>query len=213
MARPREFDRTHVLDQAMRVFWEHGYDGASISALTSSMGINSPSLYMAFGSKEALFQEVLHHYHESREAHRVWTSKGRTAREVAERMLYGSTAWLTDPAEPKGCLLVQCSLASKPTGKHPGTTPADRHAGIASWLSKRFAQGQREGDLDPAVDTRELGSYIYSIFCGLAIRAAAGESQAALKKTVDRAMLAWPSNDQTATRKKLSVPGAGKKKA
>ncbi|TIX24457.1 MAG: helix-turn-helix transcriptional regulator, partial [Mesorhizobium sp.] len=47
--RPRTFDRTAALRRAMEVFWAKGYEGASMSELTAAMGINSPSLYAAFG--------------------------------------------------------------------------------------------------------------------------------------------------------------------
>src|SRR3569623_1603694 len=56
--RPRTFDRTAALRRAMDVFWAKGYEGASISDLAVAMGINSPSLYAAYGSKEALFLEA-----------------------------------------------------------------------------------------------------------------------------------------------------------
>jgi len=56
--RPRSFDRAAALRRAMEVFWAKGYEGASLSDLTAAMGINSPSLYAAFGSKEALFLEA-----------------------------------------------------------------------------------------------------------------------------------------------------------
>lgn len=60
--RPREFDREHALEQAMRVFWLNGYRGASLDDLTGAMGINRPSLYAAFGDKEKLFLESIDHY-------------------------------------------------------------------------------------------------------------------------------------------------------
>jgi AcrR family transcriptional regulator len=54
--RPRSFCVDQAADRAMTVFWKKGYEGASLSDLTTAMGINAPSLYAAFGSKEGLFR-------------------------------------------------------------------------------------------------------------------------------------------------------------
>jgi len=62
MARPPTFDRREVVDAAMEVFWEHGYQGASLSRLGEAMGLKPGSIYAAFGSKDALFQEALDAY-------------------------------------------------------------------------------------------------------------------------------------------------------
>lgn len=63
--RPRNFDRDQALRKAMEVFWSKGYEGASLTDLTAAMGINSPSLYGAFGSKEALFREAVELYRQT----------------------------------------------------------------------------------------------------------------------------------------------------
>lgn len=60
--RKLEFDKTQALEAAMRVFWQKGYLGASLSDLTDSMGISKPSMYATFGNKEALFLSATQHY-------------------------------------------------------------------------------------------------------------------------------------------------------
>ena len=64
--RPREFDTDEALASALRVFWAKGYDGASLTDLTEAMGITRPSLYAAFGNKEALFKRALDLYQEEK---------------------------------------------------------------------------------------------------------------------------------------------------
>ena len=71
--RPRSFDREAALTEATRLFWRKGYAATSVSDLTDAMGIGSPSLYAAFGSKEELYAEALHHFGERFEA-RTWVN-------------------------------------------------------------------------------------------------------------------------------------------
>lgn len=60
--RPRCFDRDEALAKAQALFHAHGYDGVGVAALAQAMGVNPPSLYAAFGSKAALYEEVLARY-------------------------------------------------------------------------------------------------------------------------------------------------------
>ena len=64
MGRPRGFDENAALEAAMRVFWEKSYEGATLSDLTSAMGINRSSMYAAFGDKAALFRRAVERYGE-----------------------------------------------------------------------------------------------------------------------------------------------------
>ncbi|WP_107839297.1 TetR/AcrR family transcriptional regulator [Metasolibacillus meyeri] len=62
MARTREFDEESVLDAAMQLFWEKGYEATSLSDLTARMGIQRPSIYSTFGDKKELFETALRKY-------------------------------------------------------------------------------------------------------------------------------------------------------
>lgn len=63
--RPRGFDVETALDRAVEVFWEKGYEGADLDALTHAMGINRPSLYAAYGDKRALFFKAVERYYQT----------------------------------------------------------------------------------------------------------------------------------------------------
>lgn len=68
MARTREFDEEKVLEAAMQLFWEKGYEATSLSDLTARMGIQRPSIYSTFGDKKELFEAALRRYTTSRAA-------------------------------------------------------------------------------------------------------------------------------------------------
>src|SRR3954467_7018846 len=94
--RPRAFDRTVALGQATTLFWSKGFEATSIADLTQAMGIGAPSLYAAFGSKEALYAEALRHYAEVNGDY-VWGRfyAAATARDAAWSLLMDSAAALT----------------------------------------------------------------------------------------------------------------------
>lgn len=62
VGRPREFERSAVLERAMEAFWERGYEATSMQDLVDCMGINRGSMYATFGGKRPLFLEALQHY-------------------------------------------------------------------------------------------------------------------------------------------------------
>jgi AcrR family transcriptional regulator len=107
--RPRSFNEGAALEKAMHVFWRKGYDAAALSDLTKAMGINPPSLYAAFGNKESLFLKVLERYAEGPAAYVMKALLAPTAREVAERRLYGAVDMMCDSSHPLGCLAAQAS--------------------------------------------------------------------------------------------------------
>src|SRR5690348_8208904 len=112
--RPREFDVDDALAAALRVFWSKGYEAASLTDLTQAMGITRPSLYAAFGNKEALFRKALDLYEREKLAYIGEALKAPTSREVAERLLRGALAMQTSDCEPKGCMRVLTSVSCSP---------------------------------------------------------------------------------------------------
>lgn len=189
--RPREFDIDEVLDQAMRVFWQHGYEGAAMSGLTSAMGINRPSLYAAYGNKESLFGQVLERYSEQVAGYAWEALEQPTVREVVEHLLRGAAQATTSRGRPKGCLTVQGALACGPNGEVARAQLTRwRHAAEAS-IRARLRRGQQDGDLPETADPAELSRYVATMVHGISVQAAGGTSRAALLRTVEMTMVAW----------------------
>ncbi|MDX3968546.1 MAG: TetR/AcrR family transcriptional regulator [Bradyrhizobium sp.] len=190
MGRPREFDAEMALDQAMEVFWRHGYEGATIAQLTEAMGINPPSLYACFGNKEGLLKAALDRYTKLRN---IWMEEvvaAPTARAVAERMLMGIAEKQTDPANPPGCLLVQGGIACGSGSENVPFELATRRAQNEDQLRDRFIRAKAEGDLKPTSDPAALARYVSAVSVGMGVMASSGADREALRQVASVAVQA-----------------------
>ncbi|WP_027532279.1 TetR/AcrR family transcriptional regulator [Bradyrhizobium sp. WSM3983] len=190
MGRPREFDADVALDQAMEVFWRHGYEGATIAQLTEAMGINPPSLYACFGNKEGLLKAALNRYTKLRGVWMDGVVAAPTAREVAERMLMGIAEKQTDPANPPGCLLVQGGIACGTGSENVPFELAARRAENEDQLRERFVRAKAEGDLKPTSDPAALARYVSAVSVGMGVMASSGSDREALRQVASVAVQA-----------------------
>lgn len=194
MGRTREFDIDEALDQAMEVFWRKGYDGASLTDLTEAMGVEKPSLYAAFGNKEALFARVLDRYLDGPSGYIEAALAQPTARRVAEALLRGAADLHSDPGSPPGCLIVQGALVCRDDAEEVREMLADaRDAGETS-VRERLERALEEGDLPPDANPAALATYLRTVTYGMAIRATSGADRTELHAVVDLALGSWPSD-------------------
>lgn len=194
MGRPRAFDRDQVLDRAMDVFWRHGYEGASLAELTGTMGINPPSLYAAFGSKEGLFRAVLERYGQGRASFMEDVLGAPTSRQVVERFLRGSAELAGDPRKPAGCLVLQSGLTCGVGGESVADALSEQRRDPESRLRVRFEQARAEGDLPSGVDPAALARYLAAVVQGMSVQAAGGATRAELQQVAEMALRTWPGN-------------------
>jgi len=177
----------------MTIFWRHGYEGASLSDLTKAMGINPPSLYACFGSKEGLFKAVLERYDQRREIFMTGVLAAPTAAAVAEAFLMGVAAFAADTSgrNPPGCLMLQGGLSCGDT-VIPDTLARHR-AEKEAMLRTRFEQARKSGDLPKSSDPAALARYVMVMSNGICVQAAAGASEKELKEVAAIALTNWPA--------------------
>jgi AcrR family transcriptional regulator len=176
----------------MEVFWARGYEGASMSELTSAMGINSPSLYAAFGSKEALFLEATDLYSRTEGAD-IWLAleEAPTARLAIEQFLRLTAKAYSQTDRPQGCLIALGALHQDSSRGAICDDLRRRRAENHAALRKRLKRGVAEGELPADFDCRAAATFFATVQHGMSIQARDGASRAALLATVAGAMAAW----------------------
>lgn len=191
--RPRTFDVEKALDAALLVFWRKGYEGTSLLDLTRAMGINRPSLYAAFGNKEALYRKAIDRYIEGPASHVLEALKQPNALAVVERLFYGSIDLITRARSPRGCFLVQSALACGDAAACLRRETAKRRIRYEALLRKRFERAIVEGDLPGRANAAELAGYVATVSHGMAIQAAGGATREELRRIAKMAMRAMPT--------------------
>jgi AcrR family transcriptional regulator len=190
--RPREFDVDMALAAALRVFWSKGYEGASLTDLTEAMGITRPSLYAAFGNKEALFRQTLDLYEREKLAYVGPALDAPTAKGVAQRLLQGAIDTCAGESEPRGCLRVIASSACGSESECIRAEVLERSRKVRAMLVDRMARALAEGDFNGPTDPEAITTYLTAVLQGMAVQAGAGASREDVQRVVDTTLAVWP---------------------
>jgi len=190
--RPRSFDREAALAAAMEVFWEKGFEGASVAELCAAMDLNPPSLYSAFGDKEKLFLEAVERYSSNNRQSCPYCDEP-TARGAVEKMLTYAANEFTETSEhPRGCLMMMASTTAANSSEALQKWIAHKRAAARDNLRGRIKQGIEEGDVPSASDASALADFYFTILTGMALQAREGASRRSLLATVAQAMSLFP---------------------
>jgi len=156
------------------------------------MGITKPSLYAAFGNKEALFHKALDLYEAEKLEYTRVALEQPSARAVAEHFMRGALDTQTSSCDPKGCLGVIHSMACGVEAESIKADVLKRRASSQAALVARFERAKADGDIPAHVDVQGLTSYLYAILQGMAVQAGSGATRAELERLVETTLAVWP---------------------
>ena len=196
--RPRKTDPDKALEASMRVFWEKGFEGTSMSDLVAATGMAKPGLYAAFGDKEALYTKALTHY---------FTELGSPLLDdlmrspdplpvVVRRFLDTVAASVVDKTNPGGCFVVnsvvECANRPAPLEDLARAFDAKRRAAFID----RFRAAKQQGELPTDADARALAEFFAGQALALAVMGRGGSSRGSLDRFIDVAMkvISAPAN-------------------
>lgn len=199
--RPRTFDIDFALDRAVEVFWKHGFQDASMHELTEAMGLSKPSLYAAFGDKEALYLKTLERYVALLiERHAATLNEEPGGRRAIEGFLRSLAQMLADPSLPGGCFIINgtadCGGSTIPASVELALRAALQGSEIM--LLERLRRAQRDGDLSTAPSPEAMAAMFGSLIAGLAVLAKSGAKVARLNTVIDTMMAVWPAPNRQA---------------
>ncbi|MFG1953999.1 TetR/AcrR family transcriptional regulator [Micromonospora sp. NPDC048830] len=179
--RPRSFDRDVALDQAIRLFWRNGYEATSIRDLSEALGIGTPSLYNAFGDKQALFTEAVGVYdREYGEFIEAALAEEPTAAAAIARILSEAPARYTRRGLPAGCLVVSGDAGCTDATIRRSLQRLRSHKTrlLTDKINADIATGQLPEDTDAA----GWAGYVMVVLSGMAQRAQDGATRSELTK-------------------------------
>ena len=190
IGRPRTFNREAALDTALELFWQHGYEGVSIAALTRAFGIAPPSLYAAFGSKAELYREALDRY--------VSLTAGDedldelSAYDAIASILRRGAVLISRDDRPRGCMISSGMLACGPDYAGLANDVRQMRLDMLHDFERRIRADVASDRLPACVDAAALARFYATVAQGLSVQARDGATTEELLAVVSQALAGWP---------------------
>lgn len=188
MGRPREFDREAVLDRALELFWDRGYEGTSMSDLVETLGVGRQSLYDTFGDKQALYLLALERYRTERSITPWHLLEEKALRVGLRALLVAIVDCLVESPQGRTCMMVNAAAERAP---HDPEVKRLFCATTQLWetrLEERLRRAQQEGELGRHHDVRALARFLANTIFGLQVTGKSVTDRAHLMQIVDVTM-------------------------
>jgi TetR/AcrR family transcriptional repressor of nem operon len=186
MPRQREFDREEVLDRAVDVFWERGYEATSVQDLVDAMGIQRGSLYNTFGDKRTLFLAALKRYEQVQVSRVVEVLKRPgPVRDTIRSVLEGVVRDEAGCAVRRGCLAVNTAVELGCLDPNVAARATAALRRVEDAFEQALRRAQEKGEIERTLDVRALARFFTSSLQGLRVMSKAGAEQGELRDVAE----------------------------
>src|SRR5262245_59135166 len=185
MARPKSFDEDAVLDAAVQLFWERGYDGTSLADLEAHLGLGRQSLYNSFGDKQSLFLKALERYERDAGAAVTQLAASDTGLDAIRRFFHWAVDSQTAPGPRRGCLLTNtiCEIGAEDAEIQLRT---DRARDVLARAFRRaLTRAKARGEVPEDLDVEATATLLLVQQYGLNILAKTGAASSDLHAAVE----------------------------
>ncbi|MFE9279464.1 TetR/AcrR family transcriptional regulator [Paenibacillus glucanolyticus] len=186
MGRVREFDEEKVLDSAMQLFWEKGYEATSLSDLTSRMGIQRPSIYSAFGDKKELFETALRKYtmtHASEARSRLQNQP--SVREAFRAFFENLVEEEYSVRRSRGCFCINTMVELAPHDEKFEILTREHQMYLAVIFQETIERGIQSGELASGTDAKALSQALIVSLIGLTVMLKSRPERSFINNTIE----------------------------
>ncbi|MGV2962975.1 TetR/AcrR family transcriptional regulator [Paenibacillus sp. AGC30] len=170
MARSKEFEESVVLDKAMRLFWEQGYEKTSMTDLVNHMGIHRKSLYDTFGDKHTLYLKTVDLYdHQMSSALATGVEQSQTATEALQFIFSSLIHSEEHPAS--GCFIVNSTVELAARDDDMNNRSIEMFANTEKLIKDIIVWGQQEDEFTTEYNAEVLAEYLHNVGVGLRVMA------------------------------------------
>lgn len=183
MPRKKEFDTQAVIEKAMFVFWENGYEHTSMQDLVDAMGIHRRSIYDTFGDKHKLFLLTLKHY-ESLIGQSVQVNL-KEEMSIQEKLKAMFSVIVNEDNNRAGCLIVNTAAELSnidPLVKEEVEALFERER---QSLYQLLVKGQLHGEISAETDGEDLADYLHNALVGIRVLAKTTDDSKKLNRIID----------------------------
>ncbi len=186
--RQAQFDKQNALEQAMFVFWEKGFIGSSLTDLTKAMKINKPSMYAAFGNKEALFVQAVENYitHYGKPLFEHLFEEGKTLETRLFNYLTATLKMQCSTEHPSGCF-ISVALSESASNEIPGnalTKILETSSYTKTMLTEFFKNEIQQGHCSNTLSAEDRALIVVTFLHGLATVARNNSNPAQLQNVI-----------------------------
>lgn len=186
--RPPAYDRKTALKSMRDLFWEQGFAATSLDELSGAAAMNRPSLYNAFGDKEAAFRAVLDDYVDQVRLMYVEAFTAEVPLREGLKRVYDTAMRIYNREDGigRGCFMIGAALTDSLRDRAIAARILEALHEMDKAFRWRIKAAQERGELSPNADTQALGMIASATHQALSVRMRAGESEANLRRLIDQ---------------------------
>lgn len=191
MARKKNFIESDILEKALGLFWERGYNATSVQDLVDHLGINRASIYDTWGDKHGLYLETLKHYRQQTSSYLLEKLRSeRSAKEIVKDFLHDVVNDSVTDDKRKGCFMANSASEMANSDVIVYQMFTDNRVKIEGVLNELIKEGQESGEFATRFDSQAYARFIFNTATGLRTLAKGTIAEKELNEVVDVALSA-----------------------